>query len=82
MASAVVLCALEEQEPGPTTRYGVQFFRDNGTSDRDIVDVTIAAGDTPNTIVGKIAAAVRARATVLGLIIPANAVAIPAFSKG
>lgn len=44
-------------------------------------DVTVAPGDTPNSINAKLGVAVRARATAHGVTVPSNGVTAPAYSK-
>lgn len=85
MAASVVVLPLDAQ-PGPTgglnITYSVAFAKDNGALDMDLVTVELNPGDSPNTINGKISTAVRARASALNLAIPANGIAIPAYTKG
>ncbi len=84
MASAMVV-GVGGYQPTPTgidVTYDVVFVRDNGTLDIDQVTLGMLAGDTANTISGKLATAVRNRATALGYAVPSNGVILPAFAKG
>ncbi len=63
--------------------FDVAYSLDSGTIDMDLVTVNVAAGETPAVLMGRVSAAVSARATQRGYSVPKTSITIlSSFSKG
>ncbi len=88
MATAIVFPpSTEKAAPGVAgsidLTFDVAYSLDNGVIDMHLVSVNVASGETPAVLMGRVSAAVTARATQRGYSVPKSAITIlSSFSKG